>query len=88
MPLSSSEQDAAREKRDDDAYSPSETVKVGNGIMRAVDEDYESKDPVLGPKSLGVGWSVVYYALVFAGAYGFYKLLFPLTESDNALSTF
>lgn len=88
MPLSSRNQDAAEAKKGDDAYVPSETVKVGNGIMRNVDEVYESKDAVLGPKNLGVAWSVVYYALIFAGAYGFYKLLFPLTESDNALATF
>ncbi|KAL7274625.1 CAAX prenyl protease [Rhizina undulata] len=40
--------------------------------------------PVRGPK-----WkSVVYYSLLVSGAWGFYKLLFTLTESSNALAKF
>jgi len=37
---------------------------------------------------LGVEWTVAYYALLFGGAYGFYKLLWPLTESSYALASF
>jgi len=40
--------------------------------------------PVDGPR-----WrSVVCYALLVAGALGFYKLLWPLTESQHALANF
>ncbi|GAB7344100.1 hypothetical protein MBLNU457_2003t2 [Dothideomycetes sp. NU457] len=39
-------------------------------------------------QSLGVEWTVAYYALLFGGAYGFYKLLWPLTESSYALASF
>jgi len=41
-----------------------------------------------GPQSLGVGWTAAYYALLVGGAYGFYRLLFPWTESGNALAVF
>lgn len=43
---------------------------------------------VVDPDDLGIAWTVVYYALVFVDAYGFYTLLFPLTESSNALAAF
>lgn len=35
--------------------------------------------------SKGIIWTLVYYAILVAGAYGFYRGLFPLTESNNAL---
>ena len=81
--------DAAQGKRDDDSHCPGSPVKVGNSLMQ--DESDESKlAEVLppGPVNLGIVWSVAYYALIFAGAFGFYKLLWPLTESTNALATF
>lgn len=37
-------------------------------------------------KALGLEWTIAYYALLFGGAYGFWKLLYPLTESDNRLT--
>ncbi|KAL9097761.1 MAG: hypothetical protein Q9165_000087 [Trypethelium subeluteriae] len=37
--------------------------------------------------SLGIAWTVAYYALLVGGAAGFWKLLYPLTESKLALST-
>lgn len=37
---------------------------------------------------LGVGWTVTYYILLVGGAWGFYKLLWVLTESESALTTF
>ncbi|KAK5108825.1 hypothetical protein LTR62_007799 [Meristemomyces frigidus] len=40
------------------------------------------------PRTLGVGWSIVYYALLVIGAYAFDLLLWPLTASDNALARF
>ncbi|KAH9882833.1 hypothetical protein J1614_000199 [Plenodomus biglobosus] len=33
----------------------------------------------------GVAWTVAYYIILVAGAYGFYSLLFPLTESKHGL---
>ena len=33
----------------------------------------------------GIAWTVAYYILLVAGAYGFYALLFVLTESSYAL---
>jgi prenyl protein peptidase len=38
-----------------------------------------------GDGSKSLGWTVAYYVILFAGAYGFYKGLFPLTDSSNAL---
>jgi prenyl protein peptidase len=35
--------------------------------------------------SKGIGWTVAYYVILVAGAYGFCKNLFPLTDSRNAL---
>ena len=46
---------------------------------------------VYGENSLqndGVGWTVVYYALVLAGMYSFSRFLWPWTESDYALASF
>ena len=75
-------------KRDDDENGPGSPVKVGNSLMQ--DERVESTAEGMSqsPKNLGFAWSVVYYALIFVGAYGFYRLLWPLTESRNALATF
>jgi prenyl protein peptidase len=39
-------------------------------------------------RSLGVQWTIVYYALLVFGAYGFHRYLWILTESKNALATY
>ncbi|TKA69766.1 hypothetical protein B0A49_05220, partial [Cryomyces minteri] len=39
----------------------------------------------VGDGRLGVEWTVAYYTVLVAGAVGFYYLLWPLTESRNAL---
>ncbi|KAF2840265.1 Abi-domain-containing protein [Patellaria atrata CBS 101060] len=39
-------------------------------------------------EGLGVGWTMTYYALLVAGAWGFWFALWPLTESTNALAYF
>lgn len=39
-------------------------------------------------KSLGIQWTVAYYSLLFAGAYGFYKNLGPFTDSPNRIANF
>ena len=77
-------------KRDDDSGSE-ETVRVGNSLMQTKDEAVISSIDDLQPdssKNLGVAWTVVYYGLVVLGAYVFYALLFPLTESRFALAKF
>lgn len=35
-----------------------------------------------------IGWTVAYYTLLVGGALGFWWLLWPLTESENALAGF
>ena len=37
---------------------------------------------------LGIGWTITYYTLLFAGAIGFYSALWPLTQSPYALASF
>jgi prenyl protein peptidase len=39
-------------------------------------------------EALGVQWTVAYYVLLALGSCGFYVLLWPLTESSNALIRF
>lgn len=39
-------------------------------------------------KASSIAPTIVYYLLLFAGAYGFAKGLWPLTESRNALASF
>lgn len=39
-------------------------------------------------QDLGLQWTVAYYILIFTGAAGFWKMLWPLTESDMALARF
>ncbi|KAK6419606.1 CAAX prenyl protease, partial [Oleoguttula sp. CCFEE 5521] len=70
--------------------SPDDGVKVGNSLMQPEDEGSERDRVVTAVDStrLGLSWTVMYYVLILAGAYGFYRLLFPLTESPNALVVF
>jgi prenyl protein peptidase len=66
-------------------------VKVGNGVMQDDPESAEEKARAMrqaGPQNLGVAWTAAYYVLLVGGAWGFYKLLFPWTESSNALAMF
>jgi prenyl protein peptidase len=39
-------------------------------------------------EELGTAWTLAYYLLLFAGAYGFYQGLWRLTDSSNALASF
>lgn len=41
-----------------------------------------------GEGELAVEWTVVYYVILAAGAWGFYKMLWVLTESEAALVKF
>ncbi|KAF2161079.1 hypothetical protein M409DRAFT_69948 [Zasmidium cellare ATCC 36951] len=78
--------DVAQGKRDDTI----EHVRVGNSVVKDTDENEAKAAKVLGAgvKNLGSTWTVAYYLLLVVGAFGFYRLLFVLTESKNALATF
>ena len=82
------DEDEDHSKRDDDAnHVPGSPVKATNSLLQANGAD--AHDTVQDrPRSKGIAWSVVYYALVPIGIYGFYQLLWPLTESEKALATF
>ncbi|KAH9821472.1 CAAX protease self-immunity, partial [Teratosphaeria destructans] len=78
--------DVAQGTRDEDAHV---SVRVGNSYMQPDKADgLTGNVPLQGPQNLGMAWTWVYYVLLVVGAFGFYKLLFPLTESNNALATF
>ena len=79
--------DVAQGKKDDALGS---TVRVGNAQMQEAADESEKATQMLqaGPQPLGIGWTILYYALIFGGAWGFYKQLWPLTTSHNALATF
>lgn len=72
-----------------DDYAADVTPDVAQGKRDdTIDKATAQAASPTGPRNLGVGWSVVYYCLMLAGSYGFYTLLWPLTESPNALSKF
>lgn len=49
----------------------------------------EDKDKVqVAGGRLGIHWTVAYYVLLVAGMVGFYRGLWPLTESRRALAKF
>ena len=77
-------------RNDGDHEAPASPVKVGNSLMQDKDGDPSKGVEAVhaGPKNLGVVWTVVYYALIPVGMFGFYKLLWPLTESGKALAAF
>lgn len=85
--------DVAQGKRsDDDVKVPGSPVKVDNRLLQPDDEGKDRTatmhSAVQLPRSKGMAWTVAYYVLVFAGAYGFYRLLWPLTSSEKALVEF
>jgi len=50
-----------------------------------VDKKDDEQKSVPGYQGKGIGWTAAYYAILVAGAVGFYYQLFPLTESSHAL---
>lgn len=78
--------DVAQGKKSDDGGQ----VRVGNSLMQDKDEGGNATAGLEGlkPRGLGVQWTVLYYMLLVAGSYGFYELIWPLTESSNALASF
>lgn len=79
--------DVAQGKRDDDSHSG---IVVGDSPMRNHEEHGRNMSVMAldQAQNAGIGWTLVYYMLVVVGAVGFSKLLFPLTESPNALAAF
>lgn len=81
-------------KRDDDERSDGK-VTVGNSLMQQEDgqsagsaeREKAAKEAYQQPQNLGLQWTVGYYVLLVTGAFGFYRLLYPLTASSNALAT-
>jgi prenyl protein peptidase len=68
----------AREKKDDD-------YGKANGDLR-IRNDSDAKTPG-DPAGRGPAWTVGYYVLLVLGAFGFWKGLWPLTESGLALGS-
>lgn len=78
--------DVAQGKRNDDEDDTH--VRVGNSLMENQDDDEKQTARSTGPQNLGMGWTVAYYGLLVVGSFAFYELLWPLTESPNALALF
>jgi prenyl protein peptidase len=60
--------------------APGSPIQVGNSLKQ------DGNAP--GARNLGIAWTVMYYALIPVGMFGFYELLWPLTASRNALAMF
>lgn len=79
--------DVAQGKKTDDN---DHQVRVGNSLMQDQDQNGNTTAGLTdgGSRGLGVQWTVLYYMLLVVGAYGFYELIWLLTESSNALASF
>lgn len=83
--------DVAQGKRNEDDDEQDSQVRVGNSLMQDEDADALKEkvhDSGRQAQGLSIAWTVTYYVLIFLGSFGFYKLLWPLTESANALALF
>lgn len=80
---------AQGKRSDDDVQMPGSPVKVGNSLLQpddgGKDEVRAARATLQQPKSKGLTWTVVYYALLLGGAYGFWHFLWPLTRSEKVL---
>ncbi len=64
-------------------------VTVEGGVVGGPVRGKEDEDRTDGEgKSLGLGWTVAYYAILVAGAVTWWKSLWVLTKSDGALVKF
>lgn len=61
-------------------------VRIGPPHLRGKDDTEVSQLHLSAP--LGAGWTIAYYVLLVAGAVGFYRLLWPLSQSSLALASF
>ncbi len=79
--------DIAKVKRDDEGFDPVSPIRDDSSL--AQDGSFDSKAAARRrPEGRSLIWTLLYYMLILIGAYGFYRLLFPLTESKNALASF
>ncbi|KAF2280433.1 CaaX prenyl protein-like proteinase Rce1 [Westerdykella ornata] len=60
-------------------------VPIGPPDARGKDDTDAVPKTVPSGESKGIAWTVAYYIILVGGAYGFYRGLFPLTESAYAL---
>lgn len=60
---------------------------IGPAVVKGK-EDGNGLKPDVSSGELGIGWTVAYYVLLFAGAYGFYAGLWSLTDSERSLASF
>jgi prenyl protein peptidase len=67
----------------------SESIVLDSGEGKR-DEDRvgERSITISGHGELGIMWTIAYYVLLVTGAVGFHRLLWTLTESQSALTTF
>lgn len=66
-------------------------VQAGISVSAPLSKGKEDAHvPVVGATSgqLGIGWTIAYYTLLFAGAIGFYYALWPLSQSPYSLASF
>lgn len=69
-----------------------ESLVGSDNVQEQVRKRDEDKTTVAKVKvadgGLGIGWTVAYYVILVAGAVGFWKELWALTESSSALIQF
>jgi prenyl protein peptidase len=66
-------------------------MPIGPPSTKRDDETTEGRGAAAGTdrrSDLGTAWTVAYYLILVAGAYGFYSQLFPLTQGKYALVDF
>lgn len=86
--------DVAQGKRHDpavDLLSPGgarDAVAEKAAAQHQQQQPQPQPQPEPAPRDLSLGWTVAYYVLLVAGAFAFYRLLFPWTESTHALASF
>ncbi|KAG9241783.1 CAAX protease self-immunity-domain-containing protein [Calycina marina] len=64
-------------------------VSAGETVMGPdIGESKRSEDGPARSAELGLGWTVAYYVILCIGAWGWWRLLWPLTASESALTSF
>ncbi|KAL3424004.1 prenyl proteinase rce1 [Phlyctema vagabunda] len=64
-------------------------VTAGESVIGPdIGEGKRTEDQTSPSHKLSIAWTIIYYVLLFIGAVGWWKLLWPLTESSQALTKF
>lgn len=58
---------------------------MGPSDLDRKDNDGAPRNDEHSRQQISIAWTVAYYLILVVGAVGFYKQLFPLTESNYAL---